>query len=55
MRWVLAVLTAFVLFGACGDEDLEFPGEPQPTATNTSGTATPTATGSPQPTATPTP
>lgn len=58
MRWVLAVLAAFVLFGACGEEDLEFPGQAAPTstaaATSTPGTQTPGSTPTPTPTETPT-
>ncbi|MGH7823412.1 MAG: hypothetical protein ACREQ9_26930 [Candidatus Binatia bacterium] len=53
MRLFLAVLVVLALFGACGEDDLEFPGS-APDATNTpASTGTPTQTQTP--TATPTP
>jgi len=54
MRWVVAILAVFVLLGACGEDDLEFPGggSPDPTGTPVA-TSTPGPTSSPTPTASP--
>ena len=54
MRWVIAVLTAFVLFGACGEEDLEFPGDSPDPTTTAEATSTPGTTETPDDTPTPT-
>jgi hypothetical protein len=48
-----ALLVVFLLFGACGEEDLEFPGS-SPEATNTPQSTT-TAGATATPVATPTP